>query len=691
MSILALQALSRFEVPGAEDDLFVPVPLAFHIVLRADGAVLGVEPYDTTKSRKTVMTTRVRGRTSGISANFLVDQSEYVAGIYNGPIGKQDPKPRENRRLEKFAAFKVKWSEFTSRAHVLGIASPGFDAVTAFFDKHDPNKPDPKLTRALVGRTDLKAAGGDLTFFFGDNLIVETDEARRVLLELALQDLSPGDGTCMVTGRYGPVALGYDGIKGVPNTQSSGAALVSFNFEAALPYGLEGNLTGGRAPSKRPTYDHATKRVVMGSASVAPVSVVEMRRQTQALNHMLGAGAQRHRFRVGNSVYLAWGNPYAEKEVGEVLGWQAEKADPAADEDGGGKRKLSSDELRENVWIAMDAFNTPRSGEVHTRMPDIHLLGLTGAMGRVSITHWQQDKAAAMQARIALWVDHLAWGAGCPWGAATAFGPPWRPTLKSFERLLVPVAAGSKPTDATNAARGRVGEQLVMSAFAGQPIPVELQRIAVHLLAIGEFPGGSGNSSRLSLCALLGAAILRRTSMSKEDVLTQQLYVLGQAFALVEYLQKQIAHKQQNDAPSALRKLQTFVAGAPRKGYDRVMEAFNIARVNRALHDIDREFADGRMRSILDGLKPEAFPNRAEDSNLFYLGYHHEESRLWAMTQARIEASKVRKAAQAAAGQPVAEVPPPAAADAPDTAPAAVVAATPAKSASKLRRAALSR
>lgn len=36
MSILALQALSQFNVPGADDDLFVPVPLAFHIVLRAD-------------------------------------------------------------------------------------------------------------------------------------------------------------------------------------------------------------------------------------------------------------------------------------------------------------------------------------------------------------------------------------------------------------------------------------------------------------------------------------------------------------------------------------------------------------------------------------------------------------------------------------------------------------------------------
>lgn len=686
MSILALQALSRFEVPGAEDDLFVPVPLAFHIVLRADGTVLGVEPYDTAKARKTVMTTRVRGRTSGISANFLVDQSEYVAGIYNGPIGKQDPKPRENRRLEKFAAFKAKWSEFTSKAQALSVASLGFDAITAFLDKHDPSKPDPKLTRALIGRTDLKAAGGDLTFFFRDDLVIETEEARRVLLELALQDLSPGDGTCMVTGRYGPVALGYDGIKGVPNTQSSGAALVSFNFDAALPYGLEGNLTGGKEPSKRPTYDHATRSVVMGSAAVAPVSVVEMRRQTQALNYMLGAGSKDHRFRIGNSVYVTWGNPYAEKQVGEVLGWQAERTDPAADASGEGKRKLSPEELRENVRIAMDAFNSPRSGEVHTRMPDIYLLGLTGAIGRVSITHWQQDKATAMQERIALWVDHLAWGAAAPWGAATAFGPPWRPTLRSFERLLVPVAVGSKPTDAINAARGRLGGQLVMSAFAGQPIPVEVQRIAVHLLAVGEFPGGSGNTNRLSLCALLGAAVLRRTSMSKEDILTQQLYVLGQAFALVEYLQKQIARKQQNDAPPSLRKLQTFVAGAPRKGYDRVMEAFNIARANRALLKSDRDFGDRRMRSILDGLKPEAFPNRAEDSNLFYLGYHHEESRLWTVTQTRIDASKARKAENGELDEAEASLP-----DVNDEVrdgPVAAVAATPAKRAPKLRRAA---
>jgi len=180
---------------------------------------------------------------------------------------------------------------------------------------------------------------------------------------------------------------------------------------------------------------------------------------------------------------------------------------------------------------------------------------------------------------------------------------------------------GSTPTDSINAARGRLGEQLVMSAFAGQPIPVEVQRMATHLLMVGDFPGRSGNISRLSLCAIIGAAVLRRTSLSKEDMLTQQLYVLGQAFALVEYLQNQIARQQDSDVAPALRKLQTFVAGAPSKGYDRVMEAFNIARANRALKDGDRTLADGRMRTILDGLKPEAFPNRAEDSNLFYLGY----------------------------------------------------------------------
>ena len=212
MSIQALQALSQFDVPGADDDLLVPVPLAFHIVLGARGpalgTVLGVEPYDVTKARTTVMTTRVRGRTSGVAANFLVDQSEYVVGIYNGPVGKQPAKPKENRRLDKHAAFKVKWAEFATKAKVLNLVTPGFAAITAFLARHDPNDPDPKLLKALTGRTDLKAAGGDMTFWVGGELVVETDEARKVLLELALQDLSPGNGTCMVTGRYGPVALG---------------------------------------------------------------------------------------------------------------------------------------------------------------------------------------------------------------------------------------------------------------------------------------------------------------------------------------------------------------------------------------------------------------------------------------------------------------------------------------------------
>ena len=439
----------------------------------------------------------------------------------------------------------------------------------------------------------------------------------------------------------------------MPNTQSSGAALVSFNFPAALPYGLEGNVAGAQTRLRHATYDRATGTTVMGSAAVAPISVVEMRRQTQALNYMLGAGARNHRFRIGNSVYVAWGNPYAEKDIGEVLGRQAETAEPVPVVGGEVSRKLSPAELRETVRIAMDVFNSPRSGEVHTRTPDVYLLGLTGAKGRVSITHWQQDDAAQMRERIAQWVGDLSWGAGMPWGAATASGYPWRPTLRSYERLLIPTPVGSTPTDAVNAARGRLGEQLVNAAFAGRPIPVEIQRIATHLFAVGEFPGGSGNTSRLSLCALLGAAILRSTPLSKEDMLTQPLYALGQTFALVEHLQMQIAREQQGEdqqtkAPPPLRKLQTFVAGAPSKGYDRVMEAFNVACTNRALHPLERALAEERIRTILGGLEPEAFPARADNANLFYLGYHHEGGRLWAMIQARIDASNANKARKAA-------------------------------------------
>lgn len=649
MSIRALQALAKFEIPGAEDDLLVRVPLAGHIALNLQGEVLGVVPYAVQGERLTVLTTRVRGRTSGISANYLVDQSEYICGIYNGPIGDDKPKPQENRRLDKYAAFRAKMEEFFAKADALSIETPAFTAIRRFLASHDPKHPHPILTGALVGRKEQRAAGGDLTFVVDGTVVVETPEARQVLLELALQDLSPGYGTCVVTGRYAPVALGYDGIKGVPNSQSSGAALISNNFEAALPYRLEGNVKSDQTPGQMPTFD-GHGNLVMGSASVAPVSVTEMRRQTGALNYMLRPGASDHRFRVGNTVYLFWGNPDAVEDIANLSGAKADPVEAGA--------KLSKEELRENVQIAMATFSAPHTGRVQRRALEVYLLGLTGAAGRISITHWQEDDGTAMQDRIAAWVDDLAWGAGRAWGSATASGHPWRPTLRALASALIPAPAGAIPGEAIKAARGRLGQQLVLAAYGGQKVPLEVQRIAVHLLSVGDFPGRSGNSTRLSLCATLGAAVLRQTSLTKESIVTQPMYVLGQAFALVEHLQGQLAYAQDSDAQPSIRKLQTFVAGAPRKGYDRVMEAYGIVLNNRSLKPADRTMAEQRMRELLGVLQPVEFPQRSENANLFYLGYHHEESRLWATVEVRIAASKERKAVVAATTTAIADADP---------------------------------
>ena len=651
MSVAALRALADLPLKREDGDLLMPVPVAFGINLDDDGRVLNVVafPIDAkTKKFKPMMAPRVRDRTVGISANFLVDTSDYVVGLYNGPLNKEPPKKDENRRRDKYAAFMKKWQdEFLPRALEMGVTSPAIDAVTAFFDRHDIDAPDPKLTAAFVGRPDKQAAVAAVGFLHHGEPVVADDAVLSVLETLAASDIASGDGVCTVTGRFGPIAKGYDSIKGVPGTLAKGAQIVSFNVRSAKPYGFEGNI-GSSAPGSFPTLNNATGEIVRGSANVGPTGLMAMRQQTQALNYMLGDGRDKHRFRVGNTAYLVWGNQIAEDQIGHVLG--KTEADPAIDPDApkAPKRKLTVAELNEQVRIAKGVFDAPRSGEEHTRRPNVHLLGLTGSQGRVSIVHYQTVGASVIQDAIARWTEQLAWGAGRMWGEATSTGYPWKPSIRSFERVLIPVAPGAKATEAINGARSRLGEQLVTAAFEGGPVALDVQRKALHLLAHGEFPGNSGNATRLSLTGLLGAALLRQpqTNHTKESLMQDPLYVIGQSFALVEWLQGQIIRSQRREGgvPS-IRKMKIFVAGAPSRGYARIEEAYTIALANRALHPADSYIAQKRMREIASGFDGEPPPTRSNDPALFYIGYHHEEARLWNEVIApRIAAAKERKA-----------------------------------------------
>ncbi len=101
---------------------------------------------------------------------------------------------------------------------------------------------------------------------------------------------SPSDepeGWCSVTGQYGPIARLFPQVTGVPGAQSSGASLVSFNFDATESYG------------KRQAYNASISKDVAFKAGTA-------------LKHLLGN--RDRRILLGNTIVTFWSDRPAPPE-----------------------------------------------------------------------------------------------------------------------------------------------------------------------------------------------------------------------------------------------------------------------------------------------------------------------------------------------------------------------------------------
>ncbi len=203
-------------------------------------------------------------RSSGVSSNFLWDNSSYILGI--------DEKGKPQRSLECFSACRALHHQLLD-----SVESPAAKAVLAFFDCWDPAKA--REHPALADKLEDILAGGNLVFKCEGNFPQED-----VLIRSAWQTHydSAGDGpelVCLVTGKKGAAETVHPSVKGVAGAQSVGAALVSFNGEAFCSYGREQSLN-------------------------APTSKYAAFAYTSSLNHLL---AERDYVgRIGDTTVLFW-------------------------------------------------------------------------------------------------------------------------------------------------------------------------------------------------------------------------------------------------------------------------------------------------------------------------------------------------------------------------------------------------
>ena len=204
-------------------------------------------------------------RSSGVSANFLCDNSKYLLGIDKDGTGK--------RILECFQAAKEKHCNLLE-----AINNETAVAVKNFFLKWNPDeaKENPDI---LEKWEDITAGGGNLIFYVGAKYAQEDMQIRSMWEEKLRIEEEETKEVCLVTGERAEISRIHTAIKGVQGAQSSGAALVSFNAPSFESYG------------KEQSYN-------------APVGKYAMFAYTTALNYLL---AQReYVFMLGDTTIIFW-------------------------------------------------------------------------------------------------------------------------------------------------------------------------------------------------------------------------------------------------------------------------------------------------------------------------------------------------------------------------------------------------
>jgi len=275
-----LQALAKhYENLAAEGKVskegWCEAKVSYAIELMPDGKVKGFISLKTEEERgkkkvwvsTTRMVPQMVTRSSGVSSNFLCDNSKYMLGFNKDGSSK--------RVLECFQAAKEKHLELLEQAEGEMAAS-----IKAFFETWNPEKEEEKLKESEIW--EALTDGGNLIFYMNGCEAQEDEEIKELWNEK--QNSCDGEeggntGICLVTGKKAEISRIHRTIKGVPGAQSSGAALVSFNAPAFESYG------------KEQSYN-------------APVGKYAEFAYTTALNYLLSQ--RNYTFQLGDTMVVYW-------------------------------------------------------------------------------------------------------------------------------------------------------------------------------------------------------------------------------------------------------------------------------------------------------------------------------------------------------------------------------------------------
>ncbi|MEE3472185.1 MAG: type I-C CRISPR-associated protein Cas8c/Csd1, partial [Butyrivibrio hungatei] len=173
-------------------------------------------------------------RSSGVSANFLCDNSTYFLGFDDKGRNDLEKKKNKERAKKCFEAAKALHHKVLD-----GVVDEEAEALLKFFDQWNPEQ---------ISDCEILKDYAD-TLFKGANLIFSSQSSKylheNILIKKAWDNYRNHEsvltetGLCLVSGERKPIARLHPNIKGIFGAQSSGASLVSYNTSSLDSYNKE--------------------------------------------------------------------------------------------------------------------------------------------------------------------------------------------------------------------------------------------------------------------------------------------------------------------------------------------------------------------------------------------------------------------------------------------------------------------
>ncbi|HWR24062.1 MAG TPA: type I-C CRISPR-associated protein Cas8c/Csd1 [Feifaniaceae bacterium] len=583
---MILQALARYYalMDEARDTLrerdripppwFAQAKVSYGLCLKEDGTLTQIMPLKETKEtgKKTAEVPQamtlpmpyVRG--VNILANFLCDNALFLLGY--------DYKDDKKRTAECFEASKKLHQEILSK-----VDSPAARAIYAYFERYDPQKPHPALSDPAL-MEEMKA-GRYFIFIAPDGTYAHDDvKLQEAWVRYKNAQLSDTRMQCLVTGEADePIALLHPKIKGVRDTQSAGANLVSFNASAYESYGLSASIN-------------------------APVSEYAAFAYATALNYLLSHPS--HNTYLGDTSIVYW----------------AEDANPAyADffsaafsprEDQGKLLDSIIHKVVRGLPIAIEGLDpgTP-----------FCVLGLAPNAARIAVRFFLQDTFGNMLSNIAKHYARLEI-------AKAPYEPEYVTPYWLLKETVHPM---SKDSASSPLLEGAVLRAILSDADYPEAL---MQNILLRVRAEHDVSRGKA--------AILKAYLLQnqKTDFETEEVAKVSLnegcnvlpYVLGRLFAALEFIQTDSSETE--IGANIKKKYFSTACDTPALIFNELLKQYPVY-LNRMKSEGKRIFYSNLVLDLMGRLpapnEREAFPARLNNAEQcqFLLGYHHQLQRFY--------------------------------------------------------------